>query len=568
MELLVMKKNEHQNKILENMRRLIFLWGSNYFRLDFYFLFFFSVLPAMTYAETGDLKIRIWEEKDVYNNYYTVYSAPGTEIKSVDILSVQGENPAAAIMLRNESNTGCFLKIEFIEIPGYRTFDPSHMIIREAVHIRTYRGSLVADALPQINIDGVISVPSNETRQLYLDFDTHNLTSGLYATLLCVKTISGENIKNIPIKLEVKSVKLPFSHPLKIHTWDGSLKGMREGNWERVYNTLSQNYVNVFHVIEKAPAKCDENGNLISAPDFTDLDNAIGKLKPKSRLLLLRCFQPAYAIQTNDHKEIDIGTEKGNRAYSQWVNYLLKHMRELGFDCNEWAAYPYDENLDNRFFLAASAIRAVNKEIDIFANPSGNTKIEEINKCVSAGLIDYICPVIKRFKQQNDVEPTCIMLSNLVKERWFYNCPNVQKHLQPTEFYRKMAWMAWSNGAVGLGYWTSTGSNLSGDLYGRSPWNEFEYGVIGSAETIYQEYDDESIIPSRRWKAFQTGLQDYLYFDLLKQQISSKHILPQNTQLADSLLLKILSVYSSNFNWQAISELKKQIIVVLTTNEE
>lgn len=401
----------------------------------------------------------------------------------------------AALSLYNPTQTTMYCRITASGFAGLK------VTLREAVHIRARLGQLPADVLPELSKDGVVAVPPGENRQIFLEFDTRNGKAGTCRGLVTAVNLKDNSVVSREISLDVIAQSLPSRHPLQVMTWDCSLRRSSGKERDNLLAELQDHYVNNFHVLEMAPWKADAEGNLVGIPDFSKLDPMLKFLKGKG-MLLLRCAAP------NTKNAPDIRSAAGAKAYGNFVKALAAHMKEMGFDYSEYALYPLDENTGDVFHAHAKAAKAADPKILIYADPVKSK--EEIKRLTVDGKYCEYMQFNAGFLRRQEVMEMARPHLKFISAYW---CPVIQKRLRPN-WYRNMGHVAWRLNLNGIGYWTSLWMPGS-DRWG-VPWDDFR-GKTASAVTVYPARHNENV-PSRRWKAFRAGLEDWLVFDLVRRK--------------------------------------------------
>ena len=375
-------------------------------------------------------------------------------------------------------------------------------ILREAVHIRARLGQLPADVLPELSPDRVIAVAPGENRQIFLEIDTRNGRPGKYVLELRICNLRDGTEASRKIKVELLETALPVRHPLQIMTWDCSLRQSAGTERNHLLTELQDHYVNNFHVLEPVPWQADSQGELIGDPDFSRLDPMVKYLKGRGRLLL-RCARP-------NPRAPDVHTPEGAKAYGQFVKALAGHLKKIGFAYDDYVLYPFDENTGDQFYACVRAAKQAVPEVWCYADPV-RAKGELRRITVDGAFCDYMQLNGSLLKQSKTVE----MVRPHLKVLSAYWCPVIQKRLTP-EWYREMGHTAWRLNLNGIGYWSSLW------LIGRGsfPWDDFR-GKAASPVTLYPARRGRSI-PSRRWKGFRAGLEDWLIFDQVRQKGNSE----------------------------------------------
>ncbi|MDQ8194806.1 hypothetical protein QEH59_10240 [Coraliomargarita sp. SDUM461004] len=518
----------------------------SYQQLMSLFIFFATLCSSVTVHA-----LEIKRVDDPWDNYYALEDESLGEVIGTDGIELsvaRNEHPVAAVELFNDTNSTLFLRL-LVKGPQ------DVLTLREGVHVRVRLGQLVADVLPEIGADGGLAIAAGESRQLWVDFDTEQLEVGQHVWQLQVVDLVGGALHEIDFELTLNSLILPEEHPLSLVVWDCSLQESRGLAQEIRADELTNGYVNAFHVIDKAPALFSAVGEMIEAPDFTELDATIIPLIGKGQLLL-RCATPRLFLAGGNRLSIE--TELGQQAYAQWVQALLVHLDKLGLTYDDWVLYPYDEDIRDHYYYTVKVAKSVDSKIRTYANPTLKSKRAHLDRLIDEDLVDYL-QLHHAYYQLGD-NPAYI---EQLRQKYngtlsIYWCPVVQKRLDPVGFYRRMAWVAWNHGLSGTGYWTvyGLGGHQNQGDWGGTAWDDFR-SRTANPTTLYNGRND-ILIPSRRWRGFRAGLEDYLYLDLLEQQLAT-----QSSDEGNQLLRQAQRIYVDDFSPQEINSLRKDIIAYL-----
>lgn len=500
-------------------------------------------LPVSGYA----LDVR--QVANPWDNHY----APVGQVQSypipegVAMTASRNGHPAAALTFHNNSDATLYLQIK---ATAEEDAPPLHL--REGVHIRARLGQLVADALPRLGEEGGLAIAAGENRQIWLECSTQGLAAGNYHWNLHVLNLRDQSSLDIPVVLKLNPLLLPTHHPLSVLVWDCSIQGARGEHQTRLIEELGSHYVNTFHIIDQAPGRFDASGNMVEQPDFTELNQTIRPLINRGQLLL-RCAQPRLEV-VDSESNLSIFSDEGQKAYRLWLRALISNLEDLGLTYDDWLLYPYDERLDDNFHYTALAARAEDPWVRIYANPSSHTPRSDIDRQFEHLHVDYIqwAPVWLATEDNRDYVRQFRELTGVFTSTYW--CPVIQKRLCPLGFYRRMAWTAWHHELDGVGYWTALGLEgypTTGD-WGGTPWDDFR-ARTANPTSVYPGRDN-AIIPSRRWRAFRVGLEDYLLLNLLEEHAHKAD--PQSAQI----LQRAREISADNFNHRSLSELRQSIV--------
>ncbi|MCC6489908.1 MAG: PQQ-binding-like beta-propeller repeat protein, partial [Candidatus Hydrogenedentes bacterium] len=245
-----------------------------------------------------------------------------------------------------------------------------HVAFRRAVLVPTVRREEVADALPELDSAGLLTIPPYETAQLWITLDAVGLESGDYAWDVILRSVEPDPTEFvIPISVTVHPLSLPRPRPLRFCLWvyDGGDLGTDKPS---VLRDLIEHGTTVFFGPSPA-AECDAQGNLTKPLDFTALDESVGRLQPRAKLLFL---SPQGQI-----KGAPFLSEEWKKAFIEYLRQWASHMTSLGLDYSDWALYPYDEpstpfaDTTINLVKVAQIVREADPKIWIYTDPTSGT---------------------------------------------------------------------------------------------------------------------------------------------------------------------------------------------------
>ena len=400
-----------------------------------------------------------------------------------------------------------------------------HVAFRRAVLVPTVRREEVADALPELDSAGLLTIPPFETAQLWITLDAVGLEAGDITWELALRSVEPDPTEVVvPINLTIHPLSLPRPRPLRFCLWvyDGGDLGTDKPS---VLRDLIEHGTTVFFGPSPA-AECDAQGNLAKPLDFTALDEAVGRLQPRGKLLFLSPQAPI--------KGAPFLSEEWKKAFIEYLRQWASHMTELGLDYSDWALYPYDEpstpfaDTTINLVKVAQIVREADPKIWIYTDPTSGTTMKTVE--MFTGLIDIWCPSAELLERLG--EELVPVAKSAGKEVWFYDASGRAKTLSCPGLYRWRFWYAWNMGFTGAGWWTYA-------HHGPSRWdgpnetNDF-------FATVYEGSDGP--VASKRWEVAREGIEDYEYLYLLRQSIDdakSRGVSDERLADARELLAKI-----------------------------
>jgi hypothetical protein len=372
----------------------------------------------------------------------------------------------------------------------------AQVVLREAVPIRKASGDWTMDPLSRLDQANRMVIPAGQTRQLWIDPSTFEVTPGVYQAVLELTPtdpLGNQAVRKIRLELDVLPVALPKRAPIAVSNFDYGLSANPNCRAD-----LLEHRVNVFHV------PCFREIETNPLPEqFKFLDAYMALAKQHDGLLVI---ENATVAQTGWKPE-----------YAAWYRAMFKYLRAGGLRDDQFVMHLYDEQLSPEFLAAAKALKAIDKNVLIFADPF-QTHYDAKTCSAFMPYIDIWCPKIGLLEHWFKEKPEIIdQIRAQRKQLWFYDC-NSGKSLETAMSNRVFGWAAFKYNVQGCSAWTYATTD-----YG-NPW-----GANNSSEKVYP-LADGSAMPSRRWEAWREGIEDYCMLLALQQMMAAKG----NRQLPES----------------------------------
>ncbi|MBM3493648.1 MAG: DUF4091 domain-containing protein [Armatimonadetes bacterium] len=378
--------------------------------------------------------------------------------------------------------------------------DPTRPGVRIALMrsepVPTSRGSMAWDPLVEIGNSGLITIPSLETREVWLDASFDRAAPGRHAVRIRAMALDGAGVlegptgpRDVPAPettVDVQFEVLPFapaaSGAFRMCCWATYGPGVQED--------LLRHGANVFCVPQPEPIY-DRQGRLTGL-NSAKLDALLAPLKGRDIVALVQGM-PALKPRS--------GTPEYAAQLRQYLAALTKHMRALGLDTAHFALYPIDEpggagwDAVHALTRFARIVRAVAPGVRIYVN--GGAEMPMLREM--DGLVDIWCPGLAQLAESSS-EMSFIRATR--KELWSYDCgyrytTAIRAPLKDTHTvaeYRTSALFAARHGAVGIGFWCY---NVGPDAWTRVE-NDYPMVYPGAAGPV----------TSRRWEAVREGIED------------------------------------------------------------
>ncbi len=424
---------------------------------------------------------------------------PRVRRPAVSVLMGTGERDQTAINLCNlgQEALQVDVSIEGLDAPG-----APKVTLREAVHVETATGEMLADPLPRLRAGAGMDLPPGAFRQLWLDLSSAGGKPGIYRGRVKVRA-AGRPALEVPLTCEVLPVALPDELPIVTWNYSYQHEPLIKERWSQARADLAAHHVNAYCW----PAwlipwpKFDEAGNLMPL-DWTAFDAAV-KAHDNIQWMLL---WPQFEFGNNLALRLDLepGSPLWEKRFAAWFTAVIAGLKERGFGYDRIAWYPTDEPTTptrvKQQTTGGGAIRKSDPRALIFANPYSACSKALLEQMVP--VTDIWCPELAWSKE--DLLP---FFQQHSKIRWTYQV--LSKQAPAFERYRLSFWECWQLGITGHGFWAYAGC-------GESNWSPYD-SPAGDYAVVY-DGDSEELIPSKRWEAWREGVEDYTYLWLLRQR--------------------------------------------------
>lgn len=448
-----------------------------------------------------------------------------------------GEFRSEMLLLSNPSEAAREVKIEVDGIQG----SPGWLRVFSVPWTDTLERTLVPTALEQIDFtenQGVFSLPAGVATKLWLMVDSAKLPAGKHSGTLILSDASGR--QTVPFEVRVSSLVMP-KPPMDFYLWDYSagdplFYGLTENNLAPSIRLMREYHVN-------APWSAQKHFPKVTAEDFDDQNRLKTPLDTSAMEQWMTKVWPGadryihyMGIDVQSKKEPTFaGVKAGDPAFepriAAWLQAITARMEAIGVDPAKLVINPFDEaKTEDQLRMASAWIAALKKadpRVKIFMNPSVSSLIKTKVRDV-ADNSDILCA--HRFSYVREKKPAEAFFANAAakgKEFHFYACSGPVRISDPTYYYRLTSWLAFSQGATGIGFWSFSDTGKAA-----SSWNEYS-SLRHSYTPAFLSGD--AAIPSIHLEALREGIQDYTLLTMLKEA-SEKHPTNPHAEQAREIL--------------------------------
>jgi len=438
---------------------------------------------------------------------------------------VPGQHQSFAVNLLNVTDRELEVRV-LIESPRGVAVTP-----RRAQTVPTCTGDMTWDPLPDLDESEIISIPSFENRQLWLDVAVGQVKPGDHAVKVRLQALNGAGVLEAPkneqaiappetvVSITLKA--LPFemapAGTFRLCTWAYvESSPYYKDIADATYANLFDHGNNVWTITALPEAKYDDQGNLVGPVDYRKFDAMARRWRGKDVVLLLSGFPALTPASGKD----GYGTPPYQKALKPYLDDVVAHMARLGFDLGHWAFYPIDEaGGDGWRSLNAQVefgklMRAARPDIQIYADAGGP---EPAMYTAVAPYIDIWSPAVNTVASEPE---KFSIIKAASKTLWSYNCSynnynkpwgggRTNKAADVVSEYRIAGMWAFRHALTGAGFWTSITSP-------EDPWTrtQSEYPILYPGRT--------APVTSRRWEAVREGIEDYRILVALKARLEAK----------------------------------------------
>lgn len=372
--------------------------------------------------------------------------------------------------------------------------------LRQVIPTGSVNGEQVADALPALAEDGLMTLSPNRSAKIWLSVDTRGAESGTYTGRVAIAPLAGAAKIEMPLRIEVLPLRLPKEFPLTLCTWDYVPNRWFPSRSKEVLEDMGRHGVNVFPRTTIPPARLDAGGKLTI--DWAVLDAELARLKGRGKILFHL-----------GHPPIEFGTNKTEKFPTEleYIRAFRDHLKERGWDYADYAFYLLDEpGLDYGTNVpvlldAGKLFRAADPKLLTYTDPVPGLSWKDFERIEP--LVDLWAPNMRLVSGLLSGDPRIERIMK-AKTVWSYECVAQVKSLSPLRYNRANAWRAKFFGLSGIGFWTH--STTEADIWQPGKSINDEFALV---------YPGELPVPSIRWEAVRDGLEDVAAMALLEEEI-------------------------------------------------
>lgn len=482
-------------------------------------------LNSRRLASAGFVRPVFWHTNRWANlDPLAVPSAASAQPRPLEVEMMRGEMRSTAVCLLNptEQALDCVVTVE--GLPATANVQCREVVFTDTRDRISTSGALLLGEGGRLRI----ALPAGASRQVWIAFEKPTAAAGTYdgtvkAEIASVGTLS------CPLRLRIAPMDFPSRSRLHVYGWDYTLNdgyfprtdAFRASHvaqmralgmdvvWE-VARTLPQN-------VRFAADGALEN---VAELDFSLFDRWLAYFPDAS---LYAVFM-AYEGRKNKDDEFvffdeKVGTPRFRRMAGDYFKAVADRMVARGRredqlmicfvdEPGEWKRdWPRLGDLVNDF---SRAVRAKCPKVILFQDPS----YKDISVAPKAywETSDVYCPSAKALLGSDGRAEFYRGLRNAGKTLFTYSCSGPSRTLDPIAYYRRISYVAFRNGAKGIGFWA----------FGHSPGRNCDswhaYSQTGIEFSPYF-VSAEGTTPTKQTEGIREGVEDYEYLSLLADRI-------------------------------------------------
>ena len=334
--------------------------------------------------------------------------------------------------------------------------------------------------------------------------NTAKLAPGDWKGAVLLRSLDTSPIEiRVPLAITVWKAHLPAKQVLRNCGWGYVESSVLKDVPDAALRDQVDHGANVFVATYYPKAKFDASGALVGDIDFAEHDTYVKRHAPHG-IILFCGYQGALTGPA------EATPEAARKAHVQWLRLWVKHLADLGVGYDGFALYPVDEpglhdGLVDEYLRLAKLAREADPKIQMYTDPVGGITIEQLKSMTP--YVDIWCPNRGGLILGKDCAEKLALILATGKPVWTYECDDNAKHQTPLGYYRGQAWLAWSHGISGIGFWSYC---TSPDDPWFAPKSRYDYLLI---------YPGNGVVDSKRWEAVRDGIEDYAMLDELRKTV-------------------------------------------------
>lgn len=429
-----------------------------------------------------------WENEGVDKQLPTELKIP----LRIERVSVPDEHEPVSIKLLN-------VTLETVKV-GARVetdADGPKVTLFEVKSVPTNQNEIAWDPIEPLN-GGKLSIPTLETREVWLDIDLAGVKPGTYP----IQARFGTGASEAKVEISVKVLPFEMAGPdtMRLCCWASY-------NEDAVRDLLEHGN-NVF-VTSLPPATVGKGDTPEIELDFSGLDQYVAPLMGHDVFLLMSGI-PSLGVPMEEEAYVP--------RLAKYLDRLMSHLASKGIAEERVALYPHDEpgghgwDTVNHYIAFGRQGLKAHPGLKLYVNGGGDLAMFEALNEVAA----IWCPGYYMLAEKS---PQMTFLRESGKTLWTYDCGYAfarpyganTKIINIVAQFRLSSVYALYYGATGIGYWCYN--------VGPSMWDT----IVLEYPLVYVN-EDKTHTSSRRWEAVRESMEDTRILAALREKLEDASV--------------------------------------------
>lgn len=377
-----------------------------------------------------------------------------------------------------------------------------------------------------------LTVPAGASRQVWIAFERPTAAAGTYEGRIRA-AIAGGGTLECPFRLRIAGLEFPKRPRLHVYGWDYTVGG-RNGPTTEAFRTSHLALMRdigmdvpweTFRTVCPGNAKFAADGALQNAAelDFRTFDRWLETFPDAS---FYSVFIASEGIKNKADEftffEEKVGTPRFDRMAGDYFRAIADRLVAKGrreeqlMICfvDEPGEWKRDwERLGDLVNDWSRAVRATCPKAVLFQDPT----YKDISVAPKAywETSDIYCPPAQTLAENGERCAHYRGLRNSGKTLFTYSCDGPSRTLDPIAYYRGISYVAFRNGAKGIGFWAF------GHSPGRACDSWHAYSQTGLEFSPYF-VSDGGAVPTKQSEGIREGVEDYEYLSMLADRIRAE----------------------------------------------
>jgi hypothetical protein len=434
---------------------------------------------------------------------------PGVQqLETLESLGLQGEWTTRAFAIANTLAEPVRVQVKTTDLLSVKMDQQvpagEHIELCEAVEVGLMGGGQRRDALPPLSESHHVVIPSGRNGVVWVTCDTRGLEPGTWIAGIKLTPIKRpERARSMRLKMTVLPAEMPQGPRPWAYNWYRYDRYPSRPYPEATVRDLQEHYTNVIGTTVGWP-EFDDEGNVTTPPDFSDVEQEIGRFGTEDVHFLIRHrFYRWFPDSMGNETE---WTEQQQRNFAYYVRTVREYFESRGLTVEDFSWYVDDEpsTVERAELVAAFGQRMeqVDPEQRRFVTVYGAVTREALEMMVP--WVNLWVPKFSLNEWQQE-----LVHSRRDEGVRYFSYSVLSKSAGAYWHYRLDPWRALNRGYEGVGFWNY--NDVGGP--NKTNWDDTD-GKKSDYSVVYRGADEPT--SSVRWEAHRHGVQDYRIYEWVR----------------------------------------------------